>query len=144
VTTSDLDRLPVSIKGVVFDLDGQVLLGRNDRDEWELLGGRIQAGEHPRATLRREIHEESGLYVEVEARPVESTLFDVFANGQHVVFVVAYRCYTGKPAAELRLSDEHTALQWFTLQEAHSLDDLPGTYKRCLDQSPATSEAGWS
>lgn len=31
----------VSVKGVVFDRHGRVLLGLNDRDEWELLGGRL-------------------------------------------------------------------------------------------------------
>lgn len=33
---------PVSIKGVVVR-DGRVLLLKNERDEWELPGGRIEA-----------------------------------------------------------------------------------------------------
>lgn len=35
---------PVSIKGVVVS-DDRVLLLKNDRDEWELPGGRIELGE---------------------------------------------------------------------------------------------------
>jgi len=37
---------PVSAKGVVSSRNG-VLLARNDRDEWELPGGRLEAGETP-------------------------------------------------------------------------------------------------
>ena len=37
---------PVSIKGVLIR-DGRVLLVHNERDEWELPGGRIEPGEAP-------------------------------------------------------------------------------------------------
>jgi hypothetical protein len=36
-------RYPVSIKGVVF-IDGRVVLLQNERDEWELPGGRLEPG----------------------------------------------------------------------------------------------------
>jgi len=35
---------PVSVKGVVVR-DGRVLLLRNERDEWELPGGKLDLGE---------------------------------------------------------------------------------------------------
>lgn len=37
---------PVSVKGVVVR-DGRVLLLRNERDEWELPGGKLELGEEP-------------------------------------------------------------------------------------------------
>jgi hypothetical protein len=43
----------VSIKGVVVR-DGLVLLLKNERDEWELLGGRIEAGETPEQCCSRD------------------------------------------------------------------------------------------
>lgn len=49
---------PVSIKGVVVR-DGRVLLLKNERDEWELPGGRIEPGETPEQCVAREITEET-------------------------------------------------------------------------------------
>jgi 8-oxo-dGTP pyrophosphatase MutT (NUDIX family) len=37
-------RWPVSMKGVVL-ISSRVALVRNDRDEWELPGGRLEPGE---------------------------------------------------------------------------------------------------
>ncbi|WP_435838167.1 NUDIX domain-containing protein [Streptomyces chrestomyceticus] len=61
---------PVSVKGVAFDARGRVLLLRNERDEWELPGGRLEIGSAggeqvpdptPEAALEREVREETGL-----------------------------------------------------------------------------------
>ncbi len=50
---------PVSVKGVVIR-DGRVLLLRNERDEWELPGGKLELGEDPESCVAREITEEVG------------------------------------------------------------------------------------
>ncbi len=50
---------PISVKGVVV-LDGLVLLLRNERDEWELPGGKLELGEDPERCVAREIAEEVG------------------------------------------------------------------------------------
>jgi hypothetical protein len=41
---------PVSIKGVLLD-DDRVVLLENERQEWELPGGRLEAGEDPPVCL---------------------------------------------------------------------------------------------
>ena len=56
-------RFPVSVKGVV-EVGGRVPLLRNERAEWELPGGRLEAGEALEAAVEREVLEELGLAVE--------------------------------------------------------------------------------
>jgi len=53
----------VSVKGIVIDDDGRILLAREDNDEWEMMGGGLDHGEDPQAGLIREIMEETGLKV---------------------------------------------------------------------------------
>lgn len=53
----------VSIKGIVIDDEGRILLSREDNGNWEMLGGGLDHGEDPRACLKREIAEETGLVV---------------------------------------------------------------------------------
>lgn len=60
---------PVSVKGVVIH-DDRVLLLHNERDEWELPGGKIELGEPSEECLAREIEEETGWLVQV------TTIFD--------------------------------------------------------------------
>ncbi|MGI5170171.1 NUDIX domain-containing protein [Spirillospora sp. CA-253888] len=51
---------PVSVKGVAA-VDGRVILLRNERGEWELPGGRLEAGDPGlEDTLAREIAEGTG------------------------------------------------------------------------------------
>ncbi len=94
---------PISIKGVLL-VDGGVLLVKNPRNEWELPGGRIEAGESPEVTLAREFEEELSLRVTIEA-PIDSYLFEVVPERN--VLIVTYGCALAgefKP----RLSDEHS------------------------------------
>ncbi|WP_329255548.1 NUDIX domain-containing protein [Streptomyces sp. NBC_01478] len=68
---------PVSVKGVALDARDRVLLLKNERDEWELPGGRLEIGgpddaqlpdAGPESALEREIQEETGW--EVKAGPL--------------------------------------------------------------------------
>src|SRR5262245_21788560 len=55
---------PVSIKGVCL-VGAKVVLLKNERDEWELPGGRLEAGEDPVLCLKRELEEELGIAAEI-------------------------------------------------------------------------------
>jgi 8-oxo-dGTP pyrophosphatase MutT (NUDIX family) len=80
---------PVSIKGVLQSPEGLVVLMLNERDEWELPGGRIELGETAPQCLAREIVEELAVEVSV-GEPLDSYLFEVIP-GKHV-FISTYRC----------------------------------------------------
>lgn len=101
---------PTSIKGIVLR-DGRVLLLLNERDEWDLPGGRPDAGEDHRAALAREVLEETGLAVEVGVL-VDEHLFEVLP--QRFVRIVAYSCTVGTEGT-IVLSHEHHEARWVEL-----------------------------
>ncbi len=125
---------PVSIKGVLFSPAGEVVLARNDRDEWELPGGRIEVGETAAECLAREIEEELALQVAV-GDPVDSCLFEVIA-ARHV-FIVTYRCmligsFNPKP------SHEHTQIGLFLPSALPP--NLPRGYRASIEKALAGSD----
>src|SRR5262245_20296270 len=95
---------PVSIKGVLL-LDDKVVLVKNPRDEWELPGGRADAGESHEQALTREFAEELSVGISV-SRQIDSYVFEVIP-GRHVR-IVTYGC-TLAGSFSPRVSEEHTA-----------------------------------
>lgn len=113
---------PVSIKAVLFTADGSAVLLLNDRDEWELPGGRIELGESPEQCVARECAEELALPVRVGAL-LDSYLCEV-VPGKHV-FIVTYGCTLAAEFAP-RISAEHRRIGLFP---AGALpDNLPPGY----------------
>lgn len=115
----------MSVKAVVLR-DGCVLLGRNDRNEWELPGGRMEPGESTRETLVRELQEETGLRV-TPGRLLLAEPFEVVPGV--VVFVVAYRATASD--LTLMVSDEHSALAFLPLTSLTDVE-LPEVYRQAI------------
>jgi len=99
----------VSVKGVLAAPSGEVVLLMNERDEWELPGGRIEMGESSTECLAREIREELSLDVAVGA-PLDTYLFEVIP-GKHV-FIATYAC-TLQGAFDAVISHEHKRIGLF-------------------------------
>src|SRR3984957_18921930 len=95
-------RFPVSVKGVV-ERDGRFVLLKNERDEWELPGGKLEPGEAIEDCLVREIDEELNLPVTV-GRPLNNWVY--FVNGVHVL-IVTYALQIFGDTAGMRVSHEH-------------------------------------
>jgi 8-oxo-dGTP pyrophosphatase MutT (NUDIX family) len=118
---------PVSIKGVLVRND-RVLLVHNERDEWELPGGRIEPGETPEQTVAREITEETGLPVDV-AEILDAWVYHI-AVAKKDVFIVTYGCTSTSSAAPV-LSHEHSQVAEFAEHEVPGLR-MPEGYKRSI------------
>lgn len=130
------NRFPVSIKGVVT-IAGKFVLLKNERGEWELPGGRIEAGESPELCVLREIEEELGIQAEVTGI-LDAWLFEVLP-GKHV-FITTYACTTKVQAAEtLQISHEHKEVGLFSLEAALGLN-MPVGYKRSLTNYSAQKQ----
>jgi 8-oxo-dGTP pyrophosphatase MutT (NUDIX family)/GNAT superfamily N-acetyltransferase len=121
-----VNLFPVSVKGVLFD-DGRVVLLENERQEWELPGGRLEPGEEPAACLVREVAEELGTDVVTEAI-LDSWVYQVLP--QREVLIVTYGMgRTGQH--QMRVSDEHKRFGLFALDELDGLA-MPGGYRRSI------------
>lgn len=109
---------PISVKGVLVH-EGRVLLLLNERDEWDLPGGRPDPGETFPQALKREVREETGLAAEVGAA-LDEHLFEVLPG--RVVRIVPFACRlvgdgAGGRDGAVTLSHEHLETRWLPLAE---------------------------
>ena len=118
----------MSVKGIVV-IDGGVVLARNEREEWELPGGRIEPDDRsPQVALGRECAEELGIDVSV-GELVDEWIYEPLPGRR--VRIETYRCTTQDPAVAIRVSDEHSAVTVAPLPLADDLI-LPEGYRRSI------------
>jgi 8-oxo-dGTP pyrophosphatase MutT (NUDIX family) len=122
-------QLPVSLKAVV-NWQGRLPLLRNERDEWELPGGKLEPGEEPAACLAREIQEELAWDATV-GDPFHTWVYRVFPE-RHVFVLTFLATYDGD--AVPALSDEHKELVLVTPEQAEALN-MPDDYKSAIRQA---------
>jgi mutator protein MutT len=119
-------KFAVSVKGVVIR-DGCVVLLKNERNEWELPGGKLEPGETPEACVVREINEELNLEVKV-ARLLDVWTYAPTKNSS--VLIVTFGCVETIPR-DVKLSVEHEHIAWFSLSEVDGLN-MPEGYKHSV------------
>ncbi|PKV84226.1 NUDIX domain-containing protein [Streptomyces sp. TLI_146] len=130
---------PVSIKGVALDAHGRVLLLKNEREEWELPGGRLEVGspdglqvpdESPEQALEREIAEETGWKIQAASLIDGGTWIYEPIPGRRVL-IVTYGCTVLTPDQAPVVSHEHKQVGLFTADEVPALT-MPDGYKQSI------------
>ncbi|MBS2532571.1 NUDIX hydrolase [Catenulispora sp. NF23] len=121
--------MPVSVKAVI-DYLGQIPLLRNERDEWELPGGKLEVDEALEDTVRREVHEELGLTIE-DLNLAHAWVYPI--TPQRHVLVIAYAArYRGSETPQV--TSEHKELGLFAPEEIAALN-MPEPYKQAIRNS---------
>lgn len=121
------NAFPISVKGVVV-LEGAVVLLKNERNEWELPGGRLELGEDPERCVAREIAEEVGWHI--ETGPIlDAWMYHIFEGRD--VFIVTYGCHLDAATGPPVLSAEHSEVRLFAEDEVPGLD-MPAGYKKSI------------
>jgi ADP-ribose pyrophosphatase YjhB (NUDIX family) len=117
-------KFPVSIKGIVI-IDGKIPLLKNERNEFELPGGKLEIQEQPIDCVAREIQEELNLTVSPSSL-IDSWLYTI-SQGVHVV-IITYGCILTSSYSQMKISNEHKELILIGINEVDAIN-MPSGYK---------------
>lgn len=99
-------------------------------EKWEFPGGRIEFGENPEETARREFREEVGCEIKVKRLIplIQSSVWSRIDNKEQQAIIICYEAeiVSGVPSAQDRKVAE---VGWFSRDELKSLDILQGINK---------------
>ena len=127
IKTDDLsDKFPVSIKSIIID-DNKVLCLKNERNEWDFPGGKINFNEDIEDCLKREVKEETNLDIKnlKILKPFSLKFNDV------PVFIVVYSAEISCDSS-ISLSYEHSEYKFFSKSEIKDLN-MPQSFKNLID-----------
>jgi 8-oxo-dGTP pyrophosphatase MutT (NUDIX family) len=116
-------QLPISVKAVA-GRDGRVALLKNERDEWELPGGKLSDGETPEECVVREVEEELGWQIELKGL-LNAWVYTI--RPDRVVFVITYASHVLSEEDPI-LSHEHKELALVPIDDVPTLN-MPREYK---------------
>ena len=88
--------------------------------EWECTTGRVDQGEGFTEAVRREVHEELGVEVEIDFILGTAHFYRGEALPENEIIGVMFCCSLDDPRA-IRTSWEHSNQRWVTVQEAEDL-----------------------
>jgi 8-oxo-dGTP pyrophosphatase MutT (NUDIX family) len=137
-----------AVTAVVTADDGRILLiHRTDNDKWALPGGEVELGESVSQAVIREVHEETGIDVEITG------IVGIYSDPKHII---AYAdgevrqqfslCFRAHPiGGTLGGSSESTEVGWLRPDELDALNMHPAQRLRVghgLDQSASAPYIG--
>ncbi len=126
------DIYHLGIKALLRNSEGKVLLLKvnpkklrgEQRDYWDLPGGRVQKGDSVLGTLQREVEEETGITGLSDVTELGTVLSNIripLDDDLSAGLILSVYACTMPEDAVIALSDEHTAFEWFTPKEAAEL-----------------------
>lgn len=122
-----MDRFSVSIKGVL-EHNGQYLLRKNERTEYELLGGRLEKNDtSAEERLITEFSEESGIMVQVCSHR-EPWLYEI---GLKNIIIVPYVCEALSIPDQL-IDEDGGTIHWINAKDIQSCF-MPLGYKDTIN-----------
>tara|TARA_B110000090_G_scaffold137959_1_gene151758 strand:+ start:199 stop:639 length:441 start_codon:yes stop_codon:yes gene_type:complete len=127
IKTDELsDKFPISIKAIIIDKN-RVLCLKNERNEWDFAGGKINFNEDVEEALRREVKEETNLNIKNLniLKPLNLNFNDVS------VFVLLYSAEISCHSPIL-ISYEHSEYNFFSKSEIMNLN-IPQAYKNLIE-----------
>jgi 8-oxo-dGTP diphosphatase len=91
---------------------------------WEDIGGRIKQFEEPEDALRREVKEETGLDIEIMKPLAVFHDYRGQRTAENELLIITYWCKVR--STQVVLSNEHSAYQWVSPEEALELTEHIG------------------
>ena len=126
IKTDELsDKLPISIKAIIVD-DNKILCLKNERNEWDFPGGKINFNEDVEACLKREVKEEVNL--DIKNLNILKSFNLKFNNVP--VFIVVYSANISCDSS-IVVSFEHSDYNFFSKHEINHLN-MPKDYKKLI------------
>ena len=122
------DNFHLGIKALIRNDKGDILLlqvnpaklNGNNKNYWNLPGGRVQKGDSVTDTLKREVAEETGISDIKTTKEIGMVLANIrIPVGDDKVGLILgiYECEVADATA-ITISDEHIAYDWFAPQQA--------------------------
>lgn len=100
------------------------------KGRWDIVGGRINAGQTLLENLRREIQEETGLELIGQPELIAAQDIIIHNNNRHVVRLT----YLGSAKGDIKLdTEENDVYHWYTRKELANLDDVDIYLKELLN-----------
>ena len=124
------DVFHLGIKALIRNENGEILLlqvnkaklkNSNTSEYWDIPGGRVQKGESPIDTLKREVEEETGIKEVSNIRSLMMVLSNIripITNEDSFGLILfVYTCNIPSNS-NITISDEHINYNWFNVVEA--------------------------
>ncbi len=95
------------------------------KEEWDIPGGRIEFGEIPEVSLKREVKEECGINIDI-IKPI--SIWTFFKNNKKTQ-VVGVTMLCKYKSGKVKLSDEHMNFKWINPEEIKNYKTQEGIKK---------------